>query len=143
MNPCAPRFLLPLSGTVEVTEGESFVLEVRVHGHPSPEVEWFKNGQELNTSYSTSPQGKLEMRINNVTQNHTGEYRCTAVNQSGRVSSAMWLAVVPKHYPRYWFATKNRVSSSKILRTIKCCRNRVNHEKLPWSSSTPTRKYAP
>ena len=104
MNPCAPRFLLPLSGTVEVTEGESFVLEVRVHGHPPPEVEWFKNGQELlNSSYSTSSQGKLEMRINNVTQNHTGEYRCTAVNQSGRVSSAMWLAVVPKHYPRYWF----------------------------------------
>ena len=103
MNPCAPRFLLPLSGTVEVTEGESFVLEVRVHGHPPPEVEWFKNGQELSSGYSTSSQGKLEMRINNVTQNHTGEYRCTAVNQSGRVSSAMWLAVVPKHYPRYWF----------------------------------------
>ena len=40
--------------------------------------------------------GKYELRITSLTQNHTGEYRCTAVNSNGRVSSAMWLAVVPK-----------------------------------------------
>jgi hypothetical protein len=35
------------------------------------------------------------LRIPRVNQQHTGEYRCSAVNSSGRVSSALWVAVVP------------------------------------------------
>ena len=53
----APRFLLPLSGTIEVIEGESYILEVRVHGHPRPEVEWYKNGQEISHGTYIACQG--------------------------------------------------------------------------------------
>jgi hypothetical protein len=47
MNRCVPQFLRPLSGMMEVYEGDSILLEVRVHGRPLPEVEWFRNGQEI------------------------------------------------------------------------------------------------
>lgn len=94
MNRCAPQFLRPLSGMMEVGEGEAILLEVRVHGRPLPEVEWFRNGEEIQKGYS-SDHGHHELRIPRVTQHHTGEYRCSAVNASGRVSSALWVAVVP------------------------------------------------
>ena len=55
----APRFLLPLSGTIEVIESDCYTLEVRVHGHPTPEVEWYKNGQEISYgTYYVASQGK-------------------------------------------------------------------------------------
>ena len=96
MNNCAPRFLQPLSGSREVTEGESCTLEVRVYGQPLPEVEWSQNGRELSGHVKQGPQGKYEFFIGQLTQEHTGEYRCSISNTYGRVSSAMWLAVVPK-----------------------------------------------
>ena len=95
MNRCAPQFLRPLSGVMEVGEGESILLDVRVHGRPLPEVEWFRNGMEIKQGVSQFGNGTHELRIPHVTQQHTGEYRCSAVNASGRVSSALWVAVVP------------------------------------------------
>ena len=95
MNRCAPQFLRPLSGMMEVCEGDSVVLDIRVHGRPLPEVEWFHNGQEITQLGTQLENGVHELRIWRVTQENTGEYRCSAANASGRISSALWLAVVP------------------------------------------------
>ena len=74
----------------------NFKLLVRVYGQPQPEVEWSQNGRELTHHVKIGPQGKYELSLGELGQEHTGEYRCSVVNQYGRVSSAMWLAVVPK-----------------------------------------------
>ena len=72
MNGCVPQFLLPLSGIMEVAEGETIVLEVGVHGRPLPDVEWFLNGREIK-GHSQSNRGpnfehRNELRIHPATQ---------------------------------------------------------------------------
>lgn len=81
---------------MELTEGEELVLDVSVHGRPTPEVEWIRNSDEIKNANCYSIKGNHQLRIPKVDKNHTGEYRCSAQNSSGRVSSALWLAVVPK-----------------------------------------------
>ena len=62
-NRSAPQFLRPLSGTMELTEGDELVLDVTVHGKPTPEVEWILNGSEIKNANTYSNQGNHQLKI--------------------------------------------------------------------------------
>lgn len=123
-NRCAPQFLKPLSGTMEITEGEELVLDVTVHGKPAPEVEWTLNGDEIKICRALVNDEHHRLVIPAVSKQHTGyfkcfindfnaylgEYRASVQNSSGRVSSALWLAVVPQKTRRSAYVTNRSAS---------------------------------
>lgn len=73
-NRSAPQFLRPLSGTMELTEGDELVLDVTVHGKPTPEVEWILNGSEIKNANTYSNQGNHQLKIPRVSAQHTGSF---------------------------------------------------------------------
>ena len=62
-NRSAPQFLRPLSGTMELTEGDELVLDVTVHGKPTPEVEWILNGSEIKMPIRTRTRAIINSRF--------------------------------------------------------------------------------
>jgi hypothetical protein len=59
---------------MELTEGDELVLDVTVHGKPTPEVEWILNGSEIKNANTHSNQGNHQLKIPIVSAQHTGSY---------------------------------------------------------------------
>ena len=84
---CAPYFEEPQEDIVyDVGEGDTVSFILNVHGKPEPEVEWFKDDDKLTSGGNyriTQNGGKHELRLQNMTIEDSGIYKCIASNQEG------------------------------------------------------------
>ncbi|VDD90655.1 unnamed protein product [Enterobius vermicularis] len=86
VGPSAPLFLKELKHQ-PLKPGSQVVLEARVAGNPTPQVEWLKNGSPLKNyraKQEYDPQtGICALIIPQMFADDIGEYTCKATNQHG------------------------------------------------------------
>ena len=83
----SPYFDEPQQDIVyDVSEGDTVAFKLHVHGKPEPEVEWFKDDDKLTEekNYRITKDGALhELRLQNMTIEDSGIYKCIASNEEG------------------------------------------------------------
>jgi sulfate adenylyltransferase subunit 1 (EFTu-like GTPase family) len=83
----SPYFEEPQQDIVyDVSEGDTVSFTLNVHGHPKPEVEWFKDDDKVSSGGNyriTQDGGKHELRLQNMTIEDSGIYKCVATNDEG------------------------------------------------------------
>uniref|UniRef100_A0A8C6U6M0 Myosin light chain kinase, smooth muscle n=1 Tax=Neogobius melanostomus TaxID=47308 RepID=A0A8C6U6M0_9GOBI len=81
-----PAFVLP-PRNVRVALGGDARLEGKVHGHPEPQVTWYKEGQPViggdRCVVKQSGRGMFSLVVGGVTAEDLGCYTCQATNQAG------------------------------------------------------------
>ncbi|MCP9264251.1 Immunoglobulin I-set domain protein [Dirofilaria immitis] len=92
----APEFAQELKA-IQATEGQKICFECRVVGVPTPEVKWFKDGEEIkpneHVQIESLPDGTNRLLIDSVNVEDQGNYRCEATNNVGSMSSKAPLTV--------------------------------------------------
>ncbi|KAE8294531.1 Polymeric immunoglobulin receptor [Larimichthys crocea] len=78
-----------------VLEGDEVILSCQYLSGTPGKTTFFKNGAEMNTSYSSASSNRvIKMTIENVTQDDEGFYKCAS--QDGKMESPeSWLSVIP------------------------------------------------
>ncbi|XP_033842327.1 myosin light chain kinase, smooth muscle [Periophthalmus magnuspinnatus] len=81
-----PAFVLP-PRNVKVALGGDARLEGKVHGHPEPQVTWYKEGRpvigEERCVIKQSGRGMFSLVVGRITAEDLGCYTCQATNQAG------------------------------------------------------------
>jgi hypothetical protein len=94
---------------LEVLERSSAKFEVRVDGHPTPEIAWFKDGVDIEIKgiqheasiespkyeAETGEDGRAWLVINRCGEDDDAEYSCRASNATGQVTTKAELYVEP------------------------------------------------
>lgn len=92
----APDFVEPLRA-YQAEEGEEVRMECKVTGLPAPDIQWFKDGEEVkpdkHVEIQTKKDGTQMLVLHNAKLEDIGEYRCEATNIAGVVWSDATLAV--------------------------------------------------
>uniref|UniRef100_A0A3Q3FBX0 Myopalladin n=1 Tax=Labrus bergylta TaxID=56723 RepID=A0A3Q3FBX0_9LABR len=91
----APAFTKILKDLL-ASEGQLVVLECRVKGLPSPQVDWYRDGKILKDSHDFRMLQKNEictLVISEVVPEDSGMFTCTASNKYGTISSTATLRV--------------------------------------------------
>ena len=101
----SPYFEEPQQDIVyDVGEGDTVGFKLHVHGKPEPEVEWFKDDDKLSEekNYHITKDGeKHELRLQNMTIEDSGIYKCIASNEEGMDERTFKLDVEGRStYPR-------------------------------------------
>ncbi|XP_067145351.1 LOW QUALITY PROTEIN: obscurin-like [Centruroides vittatus] len=95
-DPEAPKIKASISD-VEVSEGASAMLELKVTGYPKPNVTWFKDGKEIKASdrvrFLFEDDESYTLIIKNVKKEDAGKYKVTAKNDMGEVEESCKLTV--------------------------------------------------
>ena len=83
-----------------VLAGQTVTFGVLVSGSPSPEVDWFKNGEGIEDKgrfviEEDVDHGKFSLVIRETTLEDAGSFRCVAFNEAGETSCRASLVVVP------------------------------------------------
>ncbi|XP_051010962.1 neural cell adhesion molecule L1-like protein isoform X3 [Acomys russatus] len=86
-----PKLLLPpaqsgSSSSMTFLKGDTLLLECFAEGLPTPKVKWAKLGSELPAGNETEVTEKNMMKIENISYQDEGHYRCTANNLLGKAS---------------------------------------------------------
>jgi len=80
-----------------VSEGHSVKFQCHIQGdaHPSPSVEWSKDGQKLviNRAFFSVGEKVVQLRIKGAELEDEGEYSCVLSNDSGSVKTSARLSV--------------------------------------------------
>ncbi|XP_025203950.1 uncharacterized protein LOC112600845 isoform X2 [Melanaphis sacchari] len=84
-----------------VSSGARVKFWCSVIGHPEPHVQWYRDGQKLNSfTYNSSARyetkydgGLAQLIINNAQSGDSGEYTCVAINSRDRISTTGFLTV--------------------------------------------------
>ncbi|XP_026808599.1 uncharacterized protein LOC113550868 isoform X2 [Rhopalosiphum maidis] len=84
-----------------VSSGARVKFWCSVIGHPEPRVQWYRDGQKLNSfTYNSSARyqtkydgGLAQLIIDNAQSGDSGEYTCVAANSSDRISTTGFLTV--------------------------------------------------
>ncbi|GAB6018703.1 hypothetical protein CHUAL_000380 [Chamberlinius hualienensis] len=90
-----PTFVEVLSD-LEKTEQEDVSLTVKVTGNPSPNLQWYKNNEEVNESatikiYKVVDGSKLDLK--SLQEDAAGSYECRATNSEGEAVTVSKLVV--------------------------------------------------
>lgn len=83
---------------VDVTEGEPAQFSVKVTGHPSPVIDWYRGKDKLEDQgriemVDNEDSGTYSLTINDTLPEDAGAYKCVAENEEGQVSCKAALAV--------------------------------------------------
>ncbi|XP_021046414.1 neural cell adhesion molecule L1-like protein isoform X2 [Mus pahari] len=86
-----PKLLLPPAqmgsfSTKTVLKGDTLLLECFAEGLPTPRVQWNKLGSELPEGRATIEIHEKTLKIENISYQDRGNYRCTANNLLGKAS---------------------------------------------------------
>lgn len=84
------------AGPVTITEDDNVTLEVKVDGHPKPEVTWSKDGKPLKESESVTIEEKgdyYRIMIKGASLDDSGQYKCEAKSDAGTVSRSYDMVV--------------------------------------------------
>ncbi|OAD62661.1 Muscle M-line assembly protein unc-89 [Eufriesea mexicana] len=95
-----PEFVTTLQ-PLSVVEGFPAKMEVKVLGKPTPQLQWFKNGEEIipdgqRIKAISLPDGSQVLVINKVTPEDAGEYQVIAGNTEGTSSCKGVISVIGK-----------------------------------------------
>lgn len=85
-------------------EGGDVTLSVDVKGQPKPDVQWFKDDEEVRLSEHVAiseVDDKHALLINDATPKDSGTYKCKASNVGGVAERTFDLQVAGKHYVKY------------------------------------------
>ena len=74
---------------IDVVEGESVTLQVRVTGVPTPTLTWYHNGQEVVADYSTELREDDSLFIPSSELRQAGNYRLVVRNKAGKVDQSV------------------------------------------------------
>ena len=77
------------AGPLTVQEGGSVSIECIAEGSPTPTIHW--EGPVDVAMVAGRREGSAVMRIDSVTQAHSGTYTCVAVSDAGRSDSTVEL----------------------------------------------------
>lgn len=101
-----PEFKTKLK-PLEVIEGETIRLDVRVKGFPAPKLEWYQGTTKIvdegryQFDYNED-RGSHSLIITNVTMEDAGTYKCVALNRAGKATCRGELNVAQKQFaPRF------------------------------------------
>merc|ERR1712096_60715 len=68
--------------------GLDLIIKAEVHGEPTPEVVWHKNGEKIDvnvrTNFDTDESGSATLKIVNVSKADSGKYSAVATNNLGQ-----------------------------------------------------------
>ncbi len=98
-KPLVPPEIAKSLQDVTVTEGETARFEVEVTGNPTPDVEWFGNGAKIEGNEETLLESDGDIHrlvLMDVLPEDEGDYKVTATNEAGKVSSTGKLSVKEK-----------------------------------------------
>uniref|UniRef100_A0AC34QGF1 Ig-like domain-containing protein n=1 Tax=Panagrolaimus sp. JU765 TaxID=591449 RepID=A0AC34QGF1_9BILA len=70
-----------IASSVKFSEGDTAILHCPVYGYPTPEVEWYKDGEALDYETGHFEQRKEMLYIHDVGRDDEGLYRCKATNK--------------------------------------------------------------
>ncbi|KAK9307270.1 hypothetical protein QLX08_002302 [Tetragonisca angustula] len=98
-----PEFTTTLQ-PLSIVEGFPAKLAVKVLGKPTPQLQWFKDGEEIipdgnRIKTVTLPDGTQALVIDKVTPEDAGEYQVIAGNTEGTSSCKGTISVLGKHLP--------------------------------------------
>ncbi|XP_071753605.1 neuronal cell adhesion molecule-like isoform X20 [Centroberyx gerrardi] len=98
-----PTFLIPSgpSSSKMVLRGQVLEMECIAEGLPTPEISWTKVSGDLPAKRTSFLHYQKTLRIVNVSESDSGDYRCTARNRLGSVHHTIRVAV--KAAP-YWIS---------------------------------------
>ncbi|GAB0092620.1 Obscurin [Sergentomyia squamirostris] len=98
-KPQKPGFVAELKDANGV-EGFPITMEVKAVGHPTPEIKWTHNGEEIKPSehfkIATTPKGASALIVDRVEPKDAGEYKVIATNDEGVAACRAILSVKPK-----------------------------------------------
>ncbi|XP_053785859.1 neural cell adhesion molecule L1-like protein isoform X1 [Desmodus rotundus] len=88
INQRMPRLLLPAAESgpehpVTILRGDTLLLECFAEGLPTPQIEWKKMGGDLPKGRETKENYGKMLKIEKVSDEDRGRYRCTATNSLG------------------------------------------------------------
>ncbi|XP_017460821.1 PREDICTED: protein turtle-like, partial [Rhagoletis zephyria] len=81
-----PTFRIKPPDVIYVKIGESIALPCEAVGTPTPQIVWFKDKRPLQSNANVHILAN-ELRISSIQLNDIGEYRCTARNREGSMST--------------------------------------------------------
>lgn len=118
-----PRMLLPPgesggASSVIVLKGDPLVLECFAEGLPTPQVEWSKMGGDLPKGRETKENYGKTLKIENVSYQDKGNYRCTASNALGSATHDFHVTV--EEPPRWTRKPQSAVYSSGSSGILVC-----------------------
>ena len=76
-----------------VADGEDIKIVCPVHGNPSPMVEWSKDGEKIDYTWTRVKTNKSYLKLKSAQKTDTGVWECRAVNGFGSVSVKIELVV--------------------------------------------------
>ncbi|PNJ20156.1 PXDN isoform 5 [Pongo abelii] len=106
-SPARPTFVIQPQNT-EVLVGESVTLECSATGHPPPRISWTRGDRTplpVDPRVNITPSGGLY--IQNVVQEDSGEYACSATNNIDSVHATAFIIV--QALPQFTVTPQNRV----------------------------------
>ncbi|XP_042888253.1 titin-like isoform X7 [Penaeus japonicus] len=97
----APYFCNKLEQKIEVVEGTSVRLLVKVTGYPRPTIKWHTDGVAVEVTETrtveTYEDGTSALTLHKTTLEDCGEYVCEAMNRNGVDTTVTTLVVLPEH----------------------------------------------
>nr|XP_027787703.1 neural cell adhesion molecule L1-like protein isoform X2 [Marmota flaviventris] len=110
-----PRLLLPPpesggESSVSVLKGDTLLLECFAEGLPTPQVEWTKLAGDLPKGRETKENYGKTLKIENISYQDRGNYRCTASNDLGTASHNF--RVIVEEPPHWTKKPESRVYST-------------------------------
>lgn len=119
-NHVKPKFVETLSD-VQISQGNTVILECRVTGNPRPEVTWYKDGERIfedaKHRIEIRPGDLCVLTIRGVDYENQGTYTCTASNQAGEDSTtaAFQLSNSPPEFTKALEDTRVKPGSDIII----------------------------
>lgn len=82
--------------SADVLEGCPFTFECHVTGIPSPEISWYKDDQNIDSSPDfviTQINGTCCLKLRKATLHESARYTCRAINAGGEAASSARLTI--------------------------------------------------
>ena len=87
---------------IVVNEESELIISVKYEGYPIPEIKWFRNGISIKTSRTITQKddsNESSIIIRNISKaNHSGVYKCVAINPIGSCEHSANVKVIQKDW---------------------------------------------
>ncbi|XP_012708745.3 titin [Fundulus heteroclitus] len=116
-NAVKPKLQLTFS-TFTVKNSEDLKVEIPVAGHPSPKIEWKKDGQMVKETSRLEILNKTSLailHIRHAVREHSGQYSVTASNSAGKDTADITVIVLEKPDPPTGPVRINEVNCDYVI----------------------------
>ncbi|XP_038155812.1 titin-like [Cyprinodon tularosa] len=116
-NTTQPKLQLTFN-TFTVKNGENLRVEIQVVGHPTPKIEWKKEGQAVKETSRLEILNKASLavlHIRHAAREHSGQYSVTASNSAGKDTADITVVVLEKPDPPTGPVRIDEVNSDYVI----------------------------